>query len=320
MTKMDKLINLIKESKSFLILSHQHPDGDSVGSAFALKKILNKIGKDAWILNKDPLPFNLRKILGSENWEVKSQIPEKLLKICQGAFVLECPAFERTGYKDIKNIPIINLDHHKSNHFYGDYKIVYPELPCLGMIIYEIASKLNVEIDSEIAYYLFISLVTDTGQFCYANSTPEAFDFASKLVNYGAKPEEISKLLYENFPASSVKLRGFLLSTLEMELNGKVAILKFPLSFLKETESLPQDAEGIIDEPRKIEGVEVAVMLREEENNKIKISMRSQGVIDVEKIASKYGGGGHKNAAGFCINGDFKIAKNLILKELEEEL
>lgn len=317
---MKKVIDFLKKHNSFLILSHQHPDGDSVGSALALRIILEKLGKKSRIINTDPLPFNLRKIVGREHWEIMKELPEDFPCSYDGAFVLECPSLERTGYKDIEAIPLINLDHHISNQKYGKYVIVRPEIPCIGMIIFELAEGLKVEITEEIANYLYISLVTDTGQFCYANSTPEAFDFASKLVFLGAKPEEVSKLLYENYPASSVKLKGLLLSTLEIEKDGKVAILKFPLCFLKETNSLPQDAEGVIDEPRKIEGVEVAVMLREEEGGNIKISMRSQGNIDVERIARKYEGGGHKNAAGFTIKGNFNEAKNLILKEIEEGL
>lgn len=317
---MNKVINFLKKNNSFLILSHQHPDGDSVGSALALRVILEKLGKKSRIINTDPLPFNLRKIEGREHWEIMKELPDDFPSGYDGAFVLECPSLERTGYKNIGGIPLINLDHHISNQKYGNYVIVRPEIPCIGMIIFELAERLKVEITEEMANYLYISLVTDTGQFCYANSTPQAFDFASKLVSSGAKPEEVSKLLYENYPASSVKLKGLLLSTLEIERDGKVAILKFPLCFLKETNSLPQDAEGVIDEPRKIEGVEVAVMLREEEGGKIKISMRSQGNIDVERIARKYEGGGHKNAAGFTIKGNFQDAKNLILKEIEEGL
>lgn len=314
---MEKLIKFIKEKKSFLILSHQHPDGDSVGSSFALKIILEEIGKQATIINTDPLPFNLRKIKGKEFWNIKDKIDESFFKNYDSTFILECPTPDRTGYEILNGITIINIDHHISNQNYGNFIIIEPELPCLGIIIYEIAEKLNVKINKDIANYLYISLATDTGQFCYANSTPQAFEFASKLVSLGARPEEVAKILYENFPAQSVKLRGLLLSTLEIELGGKVAILKFPLCFLKEANCLAQDAEGVIDEPRKIEGVEVSVMLREEKDNKIKISMRSQGNLDVEKIARKYGGGGHRNAAGFCVEGDFDFAKRLILKEIE---
>lgn len=315
---MDNLIKFIKEKKSFLILSHQHPDGDSVGSCLSLKIILETIGKKAEIFNTDPLPYNLRKIKGNEFWKIRNELPYNYFETFDGVFVLECPSFERTGYKNIEKIPIINIDHHISNQKYGEYIFVEPELPCLGIIIYKIAEKLKIKITGEVADYLFISLVTDTGQFCYANSTTIAFDFASKLVSLNAKPEEISKLLYENYPAQSVKLKGLLLSTLEIALDGKVALLRFPLSFLKETNCLSQDAEGVIDEPRKIEGVEVAIMLREENGNKIKISMRSQGNLNVEKIARKYGGGGHKNAAGFCVEGNFEFAKSLILKEIEK--
>lgn len=317
---MDNLINFLKKKSSFIILSHQHPDGDSVGSSFALKLILESLGKRVRIVNTDPLPFNLRKIKGKEFWEIRNELPEDFPSFYDGAFVLECPSLERTGYNSIKGLPLINLDHHISNQKYGDYVIVRPEIPCIGIIIFEIALNLKIKITEDMANYLYISLVTDTGQFCYANSTPDAFVFASNLVSLGAKPEEISKLLYENYPASSVKLKGLLLSTLEMEEEGKIAILKFPLCFLKESNSLPQDAEGVIDEPRKIEGVEVAVMLREEEGGNIKISMRSQGNVDVERIARKYEGGGHRNAAGFTVKGDFSYAKNLIIKELKEGL
>ncbi len=317
---MDELIKFIKNNKSFLILSHQHPDGDSVGSSFALKAILESLDKKVRIINTDPLPFNLRKMKERDIWEVMPHLPLDFPKNYEGIFVIECPTIDRTGYKDVKGLKIINLDHHISNQGYGDFVLIKPDLPCLGILIFEIALKLKVEITPEVANYLYISLVTDTGQFCYANSTPLAFDFASKLVSLKAKPEEVSKILYEGYPAQSVKLKGLLLSTLELDLDGKVAILRFPLSFLKIANCLPQDAEGVIDEPRKIEGVEVAVMLREEENGKTKISLRSQGDLDVEKIARKYGGGGHRNASGFCIKGKFKKAKDLILKELKDNL
>lgn len=314
---LKRLSEFIKKNKSFLILSHQHPDGDSVGSCFALKKILSKIGKKSLILNTDPMPYNLRKIKNKKFWKISLSLPSKFEKKFDGVFVIECPNYERTGYKKINNLPIINIDHHVSNKKYGDFVLVVPEFPCIGIIIYDISKKLGVDIDTEIANYLYISLVTDTGQFCYENSNLYAFDFALKLVKKGAKPNKISKILYEGIPAGSLKLKGLLLSTLEIFLNGKVAILKFPKHFLEKTNSYPQDAEGVIDEPRKIEGVEVAVMLREEEENKIKISLRSEGKVNVEKIATKYGGGGHKNAAGFSIDGNFEEAKNLILKELE---
>jgi len=316
----DKVLAVIREKRRFLITSHQHPDGDSTGSALALQHILRRLSKEALVINTDPVPFNLTRMPLLENWIVRSELPEDFPSGYDAVFILECPNPDRTGYAGLDRGLIVNLDHHLSNSGYGNVVVIEPEAACLGKIIFAIAQGLGVPVDPETATCLYIALVTDAGQFCYANATPDSFQLAKDLVTLGARPAEVSRILYEGYSACAVKLKGLLLSTLSLEDDGRLAFLEFPLCFLKESCSAPGDAEGVIDEPRKITGVEVAVMLREVRGGLVKVSMRSQGQVDVEAVARRHAGGGHRNAAGFTISATLAEARHLILRELGRSL
>jgi phosphoesterase RecJ-like protein len=316
----EAVLAVIRERKRFLITSHQHPDGDSAGSALALKRILAHLGKDAAIVNTDPVPFTLKQMPCLEHWTIRPDLPEDFPGGYDATFVLECPNIDRTGYSGLERTFILNLDHHLSNSGYGNVVVIEPEAACLGKVIYDIARGLNVPIDPVTATCLYIALVTDAGQFCYANATPESFTLAKELVELGARPAEVSRILYEGYSACAVKLKGLLLSTLALEAAGRVALLEFPLRFLKESCGAPGDAEGVIDEPRKITGVEVAVMLREVDGGHVKVSMRSQGKVDVEAVARRYSGGGHRNAAGFTVAGSLAEVRGLVLRDLDRSL
>jgi phosphoesterase RecJ-like protein len=316
----DRLLEAIRAGRRFLITSHQHPDGDSSGSALALQRILGRMGKESLVINTDAVPFNLKRMPLLEHWVQRPDLPPDWPAAYDAVFVLECPNIERTGYRGLEAGRIINLDHHLSNSGYGDIVIVDAEAACLGKIIFETALALGVEVDRETATCLYIALVTDAGQFCYANATPESFALARDLVTLGAAPAEVSRILYEGYSANSVKLKGLLLSTLELGAGGRLAFLRFPLRFLRECACLPGDAEGVIDEPRKIGGVEVAAMLREVEGGQVKVSMRSQGRVDVEAVARRHHGGGHRNAAGFTMAGTLDDARALVTAELEGSL
>jgi len=317
---LEAVLAVIREKRRFLIASHQHPDGDSAGSALALKRILAHLGKDALVVNTDPVPFNLAKMPCLEHWTLRPDLPEDFPAGYDATFVLECPNIDRTGYTGLERSFIINLDHHLSNSGYGNVVVIRPDAACLGKVIYEIAQGLHVPIDPVTATCLYIALVTDAGQFGYANATPESFALAGELVEMGARPAEVSRILYEGYSACAVKLKGLLLSTLTMDAGGRVAFLEFPLRFLKESRGAPGDAEGVIDEPRKIAGVEVAVMLREVDGGRVKVSMRSQGKVDVEAVARRYSGGGHRNAAGFTVEGSLAGVRRLVLEDLNRSL
>ena len=313
---MHDVLAVLREKRKFLITSHQHPDGDSAGSALALQRILKQLGKESDVINTDGVPFNLQGMPLLENWIVRPNLPEGFPAAYDATFILECPNMDRTGYTGLDRSPIINLDHHLSNTGYGSVSVVEPDAACLGKVIFDIAKGLGAVVDPVTATCLYIALGTDAGQFCYANATPDSFRLAAELVERGARPAEVSKILYEGYSACSVKLKGLLLSTLTLEDRGRLAILEFPLRLLKESCASPGDAEGVIDEPRKIGGVHVAVMLREGEGGLVKVSMRSQGQVDVEIVARRHGGGGHRNAAGFTLAADLPSARRLVVEEL----
>lgn len=315
-----RAIEVIRAGGRFLITSHQHPDGDSSGSALALQRLLGQLGKGSVVVNTDPVPFNLKRMPLLENWTLSPQLPADWPAGFDAAFVLECPNIERTGYQGLEKGFIVNIDHHLSNSGYGDVVIVDAEAACLGKVIFEMAGALGITVDHETATCLYIALVTDAGQFCYANATPDSFQLARDLVALGAAPAEVSRILYEGYSAQSVKLKGMLLSTLEIAADGRLAFLRFPLRFLAECGCLPGDSEGVIDEPRKIGGVEVAVMLRELEGGQVKVSMRSQGRVDVECVARRHHGGGHRNAAGFTMTGSLDDARSLVVEQLKGSL
>jgi len=315
-----RALEVVRAGKRFLIASHQHPDGDSSGSALAFQRILGKLGKASVVVNTDPVPFNLKRMPLLENWTIAPALPPDWPAAFDAAFVLECPNIERTGYQGLDKGFIVNIDHHLSNSGYGDIVIVDAEAACLGKVIFEMAQALGVPVDVETATCLYIALVTDAGQFCYANATPASFQLAKDLVTLGAAPAEVSRILYEGYSAQSVKLKGMLLSTLEIAAEGRLAFLRFPLRFLSECGCLPGDSEGVIDEPRKIGGVEVAVMLREMEGGQVKVSMRSQGRVDVECVARRHHGGGHRNASGFTMTGTLDDARALVIAELKGSL
>jgi len=191
------------------------------------------------------------------------------------------------------------------------------------MIIYDILNKLSVSIDRAIAESLYTTIVGDTGSFRYSNTSPETFRVAAVLLEAGADPEMISQALYESESPKKLKLLGLVLATLKVEDNKRIATVFVDENMYRQTDTNRQDTEGLVNIPRSIDGVDVAVLFRQESGNgklKWKISLRSKGKFDVASIAEHYGGGGHRNAAGCMISGQLADAKSQILKSINEAL
>ncbi|HPR63484.1 MAG TPA: DHHA1 domain-containing protein [Thermoanaerobaculia bacterium] len=312
---------VIDNGHRFLVTTHLHPDGDAVGTSLALQQILTELGKEARVIHRETVPFSLRRLPRLDLWNITDTLPPDFPDGWDAVFVIECPKLERTGFEGLDLGTIINIDHHISNIRYGAVNVVDPDIPCVGMLIWDLAVQTyGLTLRPPVTDHLYVALSTDTGQFCYANAGPEAFSMASDLVRSGTRPDRIATILYEGFPASATKLKGLILSTLEISFGGRVAMIRFPRKFLAEAGAEEGDAEGVIDEPRKIDGVEVAVLLREQADGSIKVSMRSQGTIDVESIAREYGGGGHHNAAGFVLSRTLEESGTFVLQRLEEVL
>lgn len=313
----EEIRKVIDEGKRFLITTHLNPDGDAFGSSLALQQVLNQLGKEARIIHRQEVPLLMNQFQDCDLWNQVDSLPPEYPGSWDAIFTVECPKPERTGFDNLLDGFVINIDHHISNQKYGDINLVDADIPCVGMLIWKLAVECyGLSLTQSMAEQLYVALVTDTGQFCYANATEECFRMAAQLVEHGVRPDRISAYLYEGYPPSVVKLKGLILSTLMLYHEGKIALVEFPRNFLDEAEAREEDAEGVIDEPRKIKGVAVSVLLKELSDGMIKVSMRSQGHVNVENIASRYGGGGHHNAAGFTVTGSLATTRDMVLSEL----
>lgn len=316
---MNSIINTLRGSKKVIILPHILPDGDTLGSSLALKKALKTLGSDVLIVLDDDIPSNLdfivdnNSIMSTESFLDLNFRPDLIITI-------DTSDTERLGDR-IKlldlNEEILNIDHHKTNRNYGKYNLVDESASSCGEIIYQIIKELNVELDKTISTYLYVSLSTDTGSFKYSNTTPKTLRIAADLLEQGIDITYIVASLYQNKPRSKMKLLSDALNTLEILYGGKLAIIHVTNKMFERNNISPSNSDGIIEYARDIEGVEVAVFLKELSTNEIKVGFRSKYDFDVSSVASDFNGGGHRKASGCTIFDTMENAKQKIKEKFQ---
>lgn len=322
---MRKAIEAIKNNRRFLITAHVNLEGDSLGSQLAMKELLIGMGKSAYILDNDAVPDHY-KFLPRAN-EVLNDF-ERIAPF-DVAIVLDCPTLKRTGKvgKVIKENAklVINIDHHISNEKFGDINWVDPNASSAGEMVYKLYRETGVKLTREGALSLYIAILTDTGSFNYDNTSSVTHEIAGELLGYGLDPALVSESVYERRSIEDIRLLALALDTLKISKDGTIAYMEVTKNMLKETNADIAKSEGLINYARSIDKVKVAVLFKEDtkENNKINISFRSKGngeIIDVNKMASVFGGGGHTKASGCVISGTLEEAKKKVLAEIEKEL
>ena len=314
-----EFVDALRDGGSFLLSSHAHPDGDAIGSEVALARILRSIGRSAAIWNIDPAPAAYAGVIGNTAIHVGSAPPPGFPDRFDFAVPLECPQLDRTGLAHaLGRLPILNMDHHLGNRLYGVANWVDTEAPAVAEMVLHLARALDAPVDAATANALYLGLSTDTGSFRFSNATPRAFDAAAELVRLGARPERIAGWLYESRPPGAVRLLGEVLGTLELHCNGRIASVRLELDMFERAGAAATDSEGLIDYPRSIRGVEAVALFRERAEGDIKVSLRSRGTVDVGAIASRRGGGGHRNAAGCLI--DTGAHASAVIAEIEVEV
>ncbi|MEM7350897.1 MAG: bifunctional oligoribonuclease/PAP phosphatase NrnA [Acidobacteriota bacterium] len=297
----ERLIRRLRSCHHLLLTSHANPDGDAIGSTLAAARLLRHQGKATAVWLRDPVPRIYRALPGSAKIHIGEEPPAKFPDLYDAVLVMECPSPDRTGLeKHLSGLPLINIDHHLGNELYGNVNWVDTAAPAVGEMVFRLARAMKLPIDVDTANALYLTLVTDTGGFRFSNTTAAAFDAAGDLVREGASPETISKWLYESQPESVLRLVGEMLQTLEIHDEGRVATAWMTREMAQRANAQPGDAEGLIDYPRSIEGVETVAMFKEvDDDGQYKVSLRSRGDVNVERVARRFGGGGHQNAAGF---------------------
>jgi bifunctional oligoribonuclease and PAP phosphatase NrnA len=318
------LVRLLLERSRFLIASHLRPDGDAIGSQLALAGILDRLGKAAVIQNETPVPENFRFLPGAEKISLFGKLPF----VPEAAVILDSPRAGRVGEVE-KHLgaagPVVNIDHHVSNSRYGDVIWVEPESSSVGEMIYHLLKPLGVELDREIAEAIYVAVLTDMGKFQYM-VTPESgarvFRLAADLAETGLVPYEIYKKVYNLYSVLPLKFLGEALSTLEFAASGQIAFIRVGREILERYNDGSDITENLISYPRDIISTRVALLFTALPGGGVKVSFRSKepDLIDVNRIASRFGGGGHPAAAGAELAEDLDRAVSRVIAAVEEYL
>jgi phosphoesterase RecJ-like protein len=317
----EDLLRRVRQGNRFLLTSHINPDGDAIGSELGLARMLRRMGKGAVVWNRDLTPTIYHPLPGSERIHVGAEPPAGFPDVFDAIIVLECPSPDRTGIEEhLSARPVINIDHHLGNQHYGTINWVDTAAPAVGEMVYRLAQGLKLALDPETASCLYLTLVTDTGGFRFSNATPAAFEAAASLVRDGAHPEQVAQWLYESQPLPVLRLVAEMLQTVEVHEGGRVATALLSQEMFSKVGASPGDSEGLIDYPRSIAGVEAVALIRQREDGTHKVSLRSRGDVDVEKIARQHGGGGHRNAAGFSLEGNPEEIRRRVVELLAAAL
>ena len=314
---LDNILEEIKKANSIVILTHESPDGDAIGSSLGMHMALKSIGKSSDVILKE-FPRTFSFLPGAKEVKEESDIKNYDLAIS-----VDCADLKRVManeyFENAKKTIVI--DHHGSNTMYGDINFVNPVSPACCEILAGMFEYFNIDIDTKIGSCILTGIITDTGGFKYSSVTPETFEFTAELLRKGINVSEIYERVLETRTKANFELIKRSMDRLELLENGKVAFTYITKKDEEEVNAEPGDHEGIVEEGRSIEGVEVSVFIRQrDDENAYKISMRSTGNINVSDICYLFGGGGHPKAAGALIQGNVEQVKEQVLKEIRKVL
>lgn len=293
----------LRDHRRFVVMSHVRPDGDALGSQLALGLALQELGKDVTIWNEDGMLGKYSFMAGGDRLSRPPAEPQDF----DVAVALDTAVQNRLGTAGaaVRNAKLwINIDHHPSNPEYGDLVYIDPVAPATGQILFELMCAAELPVTPAIAENLFVAISTDTGSFQYPNTTARTFEIGAELIRRGADVGRLSQLLYESYPLRRVQLLRDLLATMRIDAGGQLASFSLSLEVAARLGVQPEDNEGLIDHLRAIEGVVVAVFFEELPEGKVRVSMRSKSeAANVCAICERFGGGGHKLAAGARVRG-----------------
>ena len=302
--ELSKIRDALGAHERFLVSTHENPDGDSLGSILATKLALEQLGKDVvmYLAGRTPLPkeYAFMRLDNLQRRTPPDDAGERLL------VALDCANERRLGPDPevLERAPlVVNIDHHHDNTRFGDLNLIVPEASSTGEILRELFRELQVDVTPEIAEALYIALVTDTGRFMYANTTPKALRLAAELVEAGANVHRVFQGVYENVAFAKLKLLARALDHARVLEGGRLIVSHLEREDFVASGAEEPFSEGIIDYLRAVEGAEIAALIRQPptvNGPERRVSLRTtEEDLDVSAIARKSGGGGHKQAAGF---------------------
>ena len=309
-SRIEKILDILRQGKRFLVCSHSRPDGDAVGSVLAMGMLLKQLGKQADLVMADRIPKIHRELPGAD--EIRTT------QIVQGPYdaviLLECDGLERTTVRDLEQFFLVNIDHHATGREYANLNWIDREAASVGEMVYRLVKAAGASVTPQMATCLYTTVLPDTGGFRYGSMQASTFGLARELVMAGADPVHIAQNVYFSTPTSKLLLLGAALGNLKRE--NQLAWLWVTHQDMVRTCATEEDCEGIVNFALGASGVEAAVFLHELPGQCIRLSLRSKGQVNVAAIAEQMGGGGHKSAAGCTLEGPLLSALDRILAQL----
>lgn len=303
------LLAAIRKENFFMIAAHIDPDGDAIGSALALSAALETMGKKTFVYSRDPVPTYYRFLPGHE--KITARVRE-VTKRDPILVLVDCNSPARAAVDKFSFRRSIVIDHHETENDFGDVRWVDSEAAAAGMMIFRLIKALRINFTREMATNLYTAISVDTGTFRYSNTSADVLRASAELVDAGAEPNFIANSLYETWDYKRFRLLILALNT--FELKEKIAMIHVTKDMFRKTGTSSEDTEHFSNFPRMIGTIRMAVLLRELEDGAWKVSLRSKGSINVARIAALFGGGGHKNAAGFKMKADLKTVKETLYR------
>ena len=303
-TDREQIVSELQGADKLLLTTHENPDGDALGSLLGMHEILTQLGKDSLMFMaaaEFPLPYEYR------HMDLDGVIHEPPADLTERTVVfLDCGNIDRmpVDFLQADGLHVLNIDHHHDNTRFGTVNLVCGQKSCTAEMVFDLSKELGADITQSIAESLYVGLVTDTGKFMFDNTTPEAHHMAAELIEAGVSPAEIHRRLYEGLPYARTQLLARALARVTRFDDGAVTMTHLTRDDFTQANAVETDSEGIVDHLRAVENTAVAVLVRDllaaDRAGWRKASLRAtDDRVDVSSIAREFGGGGHRQAAGF---------------------
>ena len=298
----------IRRGQHFLLTSHARPDGDSIGSQVAMALAFDHLGKSSRIVNRDPAPLAYREMPGVNRVEVAPAVEGAF----DALFVMECGDLSRPGVAGLDRYRVVNIDHHLGNTLYGDVNwFDTGAAACVEMVV-DLLDALAVPLTPDIATAIYLGLVTDTGLFRHRGTSARSFEIAKRCVAAGVEPSDLARQIFDANSIGKLRLMGAVLDAMTLHANGRLAVLHVDEALMTETTATTDDLDGLVNLPLSVKDIE-AVLLFKAQGGVERASIRSKGDINVREVAARFGGGGHRNAAGLDVPGSGDEARQVVI-------
>ena len=309
---LDQVLKAIRERHRFVVTSHSRPDGDGIGSALACGQILRAMGKDAEVVTYDGVPRIYQNLPFAGRAIHAESVPSN-----DAVILLECDSTRRAGLHGLDQCFLINIDHHVSGRNFAHINWIDASVMATAELVYRLARRACVPIDRDIATCLYTALMTDTGSFMFEGTNEHTFAVARELVVAGANPALCARPIYFGHSTAKMRLLGAALSHLHRE--GPLAWIWVTQEQMERFGAREEDCEGLVNYALSMSDVQVAIFFRELSDKRYRVSLRSKGGINVSKVAEHFGGGGHKCASGFSVDGPLAVAVSRVVDRLRTE-